>query len=202
MSRVSLLFGGSIVGANVWLQGCGPAGDAAATEQAPASLFSAAELALLDEIGETILPTTPDSPGAKAVGIGAFMQTIVADCYTQEERQAFTQGLAELQQRCQAAYQRAFGAATPEQRLELLTELDAEALIYNEKQEDDNEARAKDARLDPLPPHYLTMLKQLTLWGYFTSETGAKEALRYVEVPGRYEGCIDYQPGDKAWALA
>ena len=49
-------------------------------------------------------------------------------------------------------------------------------------------------------PHYFGMMKQLTLWGYFTSKPGATQALRYVAVPGRYEGCIPYKKGDKAWA--
>jgi len=48
--------------------------------------------------------------------------------------------------------------------------------------------------------HYFSMMKQLTLWGYFTSKPGATQALRYVAVPGRYEGCIPYKKGDKAWA--
>jgi hypothetical protein len=36
--------------------------------------------------------------------------------------------------------------------------------------------------------------------GYFTSEIGAKQALRYLPVPGRFEGCIPYKKGDKAFA--
>jgi len=51
-----------------------------------------------------------------------------------------------------------------------------------------------------MPAHYFTMMKQLTLLGYFTSKPGATEALRYVPVPGRYEGCIPYTKGEKAWA--
>jgi hypothetical protein len=31
------------------------------------------------------------------------------------------------------------------------------------------------------------MIKQLTLWGYFTSEVGAKKAGRVVEVNGKIE---------------
>ncbi len=42
------------------------------------------------------------------------------------------------------------------------------------------------------------MMKELTLWGYFTSEPGANKALRYIAVPGKYQGCIDYKKGDKA----
>ncbi|MGH2553929.1 MAG: gluconate 2-dehydrogenase subunit 3 family protein [Chitinophagaceae bacterium] len=51
-----------------------------------------------------------------------------------------------------------------------------------------------------MPNHYFTMMKHLTLWGYFTSETGCREALRYNPVPGRYEGCVPYNKGDRAWA--
>jgi hypothetical protein len=50
------------------------------------------------------------------------------------------------------------------------------------------------------PGHYFRMMKELTLLGYFTSEIGFKEARNYVEIPGRYEGCIDYKKGDKAFA--
>ena len=52
-------------------------------------------------------------------------------------------------------------------------------------------------------PHignYFGMMKQLTLLGYFTSEIGATKALRYIAVPGKYEGCVPYKKGDKAWA--
>jgi hypothetical protein len=44
------------------------------------------------------------------------------------------------------------------------------------------------------------MMKELTLWGFFTSEVGATKVLRYVAVPGKFEGCVDYKKGDKAWA--
>ncbi|MCZ2459027.1 MAG: gluconate 2-dehydrogenase subunit 3 family protein, partial [Chitinophagales bacterium] len=50
---------------------------------------------------------------------------------------------------------------------------------------------------EEIPPYYFTMMKQLTLWGYFTSEIGMTQALKYVPVPGRFDGCIDYKKGDK-----
>ena len=43
-------------------------------------------------------------------------------------------------------------------------------------------------------------MKQLTLFGYFTSKEGATQALRYVAVPGKYVGDYPYKKGDKAWA--
>jgi hypothetical protein len=44
------------------------------------------------------------------------------------------------------------------------------------------------------------MLKELTLLGYFTSETGYTQALRYAETPGRYDPCVPYEEGEPAWA--
>jgi hypothetical protein len=43
------------------------------------------------------------------------------------------------------------------------------------------------------------MMKQLTVLGYFTSEVGANQAMRYAEVPGRYDGNAPYQKGDRGW---
>ena len=48
---------------------------------------------------------------------------------------------------------------------------------------------------------FFRLIKELTLLGYFTSEQGATQALEYVAVPGRYDGCVDLKPGQKAWAM-
>ncbi|MNT95003.1 hypothetical protein D3C72_2368000 [compost metagenome] len=80
-----------------------------------------------------------------------------------------------------------FVEATGEQRLSLLTAIDKEAKEYMSKKGD-------------LPNHYYTMFKQLTLLGYFSSEIGYKQALRYNQAPGRYEGDIPYKKGDRSWA--
>jgi hypothetical protein len=49
-------------------------------------------------------------------------------------------------------------------------------------------------------PHYFRMMKELALLGYFTSEIGYTQAMRYVESPGRFDPCATYAPGEKAWA--
>jgi len=193
---VSLMFGGTIVGAQLFLEGC-----SSPAEKAVAGFFTADEVRLLDEVGDTIIPDSADSPGAKAAKIGEFMQTIVADCYPADEQDSFRKGIADLQARSQTDYQKGFLELSPEDRKTLLTAIDAEAQAYDETLAEKNTARLVDERLRPLPPHYLTMMKQLTLWGYFTSEVGATKALRYLEVPGRYDGCAPYEPGEKAWAL-
>jgi len=50
------------------------------------------------------------------------------------------------------------------------------------------------------PQHYYTMIKQLTLLGFFTSKQGATLAMRHVSVPGRYDGALPYKKGDKAYS--
>lgn len=213
LTHVSILLGGALVGAEVFLSGCkNPAG----THE----LLANADLALLDEVGETIIPATPDSGGAKAAGVGAFIQAIVTDCYTEAERQTFSDGLARLKEACTQKYKKPFEQLSPADKAAFLTGLYKEAKEYVNTdaykkareqfdQQQDEKAKAAAAKNDfgaaylkeHYPPHYFTMMRQLTLWGYFSSETGMTKALRYVETPGRYDGAYPYKKGDKAWAM-
>ena len=49
-------------------------------------------------------------------------------------------------------------------------------------------------------PEIIQMLRDLTVLGYFSSEIGATQALRFVESPGRFDPCVDHKKGDRAWA--
>lgn len=184
LSHISLIFGGTIVGAEIFLYGCKPD-----TVQLSNIEFTENNILFLDEVGETILPTTDSSPGAKAVKIGEFMKTIVTDCYEAGEQTVFLEGIPTLNAAAKEKAGKDFMKLTPEERKSFLIEVDKEAKEFDE------------AREDGTPNHYFSMMKQLTLWGYFSSEIGATQALRYEEVPGRWEACIPYQKGDKAWAI-
>ena len=185
LSRVALILGGTIVGANVFLEGCKPA-----DRKAISGLdFQPEDIAYLDEVADTILPTTASSPGAKAAAVGTFITVMVKDCYDENDQKIFLDGMNKLQDASKKKFDKNFMEATPQQRHDLLVELDKEQKEHskNKKKED--------------PSHYFRLMKELTLLGYFTSEIGATKALRYVESPGRYEGCVDYKKGDKAWAI-
>ena len=54
----------------------------------------ASDQALMEEIADTLLPTTAGSPGAKAAGTGAAMNLILSDCYKPADQRAVTDGLA------------------------------------------------------------------------------------------------------------
>ncbi len=186
LSTVALLLGGTIVGANVFLEGCTPGDKKAAAAGGPLT-FSNDDIAYLDEIAETIIPTT-DTPGAKAAKVGEFMTVMVKDCYDEKDQKIFVDGMQQLNDASRKKFGKSFMDADSKQRTELLTEIDKES----------KDAMAKAKPEDPKP--YFRLMKELTLLGYFTSEVGATKALRYVAVPGRYEGCIPYKKGDKAWA--
>jgi hypothetical protein len=207
LSRVALILGGAVIGAEAFLSGC-------KTTPAKEGLFSVGDIALLDEVGETILPVTPSSPGAKAAQVGQFMKTIVTDCYTEDDQRVFTEGISKLNDASQKKFSKSFMDITAEQKHDLLVGLDKDAKDrareISEKAskmtDEERHQRALDQntgtykRSPQDDPHYFSMMKQLTLLGYFTSKPGATQALRYVAVPGRYEGCIPYKKGDKAWA--
>lgn len=179
---VSALLGGvALVGQGAMLAGCQRREPDAAA--APAA-FTESDIALLDEIAETILPET-GTPGAKAAGVGPFIALMVTDCYSEREQQVFRAGLAALDEECRDLHGASFLFATPEQRLALLEKIDAKQAGWSH---------------DEAPVHYFRMLKELTLLGYFTSEVGCTQAQRYVETPGRYDPCVPYEPGEKTWA--
>jgi glucoside 3-dehydrogenase (cytochrome c) hitch-hiker subunit len=58
----------------------------------------------------------------------------------------------------------------------------------------------RQRRLRAMGQASFSLLKEITLLGYFTSEIGCTQALAYEAVPGEYKGCLDLKPGQKAWA--
>ncbi|QNK64081.1 gluconate 2-dehydrogenase subunit 3 family protein [Pedobacter sp. PAMC26386] len=181
LKMIGLLTGGVIIGGSALLTGCSPEKGKLKNN----IVFNQHDLDFLDEVSDTILPAT-QSPGAKAAKVGSFMAVMVNDCYEERDQKVFMEGISKLNAACEKMHGTEFMKATVQQRLSLLTELDKEAKHYQLKRGD-------------LPAHYFTMMKQLTLLGYFTSEPGCTKAMRYIAVPGHYEGSVPYKKGDKAW---
>lgn len=185
ISTVAWLIGGSVLGAELFVDmACNPK-----TKSGNVSdLFQADQVQFMDEISDTILPET-STPGAKAAKVGDFMAVMVRDCYTPEDQKIFMDGLNKIDELSDKKYGKKFMELDPKQKTALLTALDTEQKAYQADKKPD------------APNHYFRMMKELTLLGYFTSEIGCTQALRYVPVPGRYDGCIPYKKGDRAWAI-
>ncbi len=177
---IGLLLGGTLVGSSAFLSGC-------KTNTKSTKEFTDEDISYLDEISDTILPTTA-TPGAKAAKVGAFMTVMVNDCYDEEDQKVFHEGMGKLNDFSKKTYDKEFMKISPQQRHDLLVKLDNEQKEYmkNKKKEE--------------PSHYFRMMKELTLLGYFTSEIGCTKARRYVETPGKFVGELPYKKGDKAFA--
>ena len=162
--------------------------------------FTAADVALLDEIAETILPQT-STPGAKAAKTGAFIALMVTDTYTDRAQQVFRDGLRKVDDACRLAHGVNFMSATAAERLALAETLDREQKdVMDERLAPPVNRAPVAASSDDEPAHYFRMMKELTLLGFFTSEPGMTQALRYIESPGRYDPCAPLAPGDRSWA--
>ena len=168
--------------------------------------FTADQDATVAELADTIIPATK-TPGAKAAKVNEVIDIIVKDCYREPEQKAFVEGLARTNKLSQDAYGKAFAQLDVEQRIDIVKKLEAEA----KQQRADNAKSVQNGAAQndvQLPKEkqksttpFFSMLKDLTLTGYFTSEIGATQALEYVAVPGRYDGCVPLKPGQKAWAI-
>lgn len=155
--------------------------------------FSDDEIAFFEEVAETIIPRT-DTPGAKDAGIGAFMAVFVPACYSPRQQAAVRGGFDEIDRRAREAGGQGFMEMDREGREALLSQIDREAWAL-----DSERVNVESDSLTGGISHYYTLMKQLTLFGFFTSQVGANEVLRYVAVPGRYDGDIPYD-GEPAWA--
>ena len=140
-------------------------------------VLNAEDQSLVEEIADTLLPTTPNSAGAKAAGVGPVINLLLTDCRDPAEQNLVVDGLKQFRNTVGDH----FASMSQVNRENWLRRIDAEA-------------RAAKG------PHYFTLLRDLSLQAYFSSEIGTTKALRYVMTPGKWVGCVPLQPGQPAWA--
>jgi hypothetical protein len=214
---VAFLMGGALSATTigVFLESCN-----STSTKSTGSLFTEDQQKLITEVADIIIPTT-SSPGAKAAGVGPFIAMMLKDCYPEEAQKAFVKGLEDLEQQAKEEYKKTFIELTVPQRQELLgklrdktvaaTKVEKEKLEELDKQKTDPEKAKSQTEntgtISMLPkdkpkmePRFFSIIRDLTLLGYFTSEVGATQAYSFVEIPGRYDGCVDLKPGQKVWS--
>ena len=144
--------------------------------------FSKKEVTLINEIGEVILPETTDSPGAGTLKVAHFIDVYVQDCASLSDQKKLRNGLKDFVENCLKENKKSFDKLTDDQKHDWLVALD------NERQEKTTAG-------------FFPLLKNLILLSYFTSMEGSTKSLRYLPVPGRYQGNYPLQKGDKSWAI-
>jgi len=139
-------------------------------------VLNADDQALVEEIADTLLPTTPNSAGAKAAGVGPVINLLLTDCREPAEQKRVVDGLKQFR----STVGDHFASMSQSDRENWLRRIDAEARA------------TKD--------HYFSLVRELSLQAYFSSEIGTTKALRYIMTPGKWVGCVPLQPGQAAWA--
>lgn len=125
----------------------------------------------LAALAELILPET-DTPGAIAAGVPEFIALMLSDWYTPDERRPIVDGMAALDLSSKAVSGRSFADADSAQQHDLL-------------------AAQQDTE-------FFDMIKSLTVYGYYTSEVGARAELLFEPAPGRYT-TIDFAEVGRQW---
>lgn len=190
LKNVAFLMGGIISATTLSIvtEGC-----TRTSKEGESPLFGEDQQKIIDEFADIIIPTT-DSPGAKAAGVGMFISTMIQDCYPQEAQKKFLEGLEDVEKRSQAQFSKSFLVASVEERTQLVKDL-VQDTKQQQKEDKKNTSENSSDRI-----YFFPLIKELTLLGYFTSEAGATQALSHVAVPGRYDGCVSLEPGQKAWS--
>ena len=200
LSSVAILLPASIIGTEFIFSSC--------KSEVKEEYFSEENIKLLDEIGETIIPATSSSPGAKAARIGDFMKVYVTDCYTQDEQSTFWYGISRIKETSHSKYKNQFPKLTLLQKKEILQKFEKDAQEYSDNKKKNAGAngdavqtgKENQSKMNEYDGHFYPMIKELILFGFFTSQPGATKALRYIQTPGSYKGDVSYIKGDKAWA--
>lgn len=139
--------------------------------------FTNNEFALIEDITDIILPKT-STPGGLETGVPYFLDIVVKDCLTLADQQSIKKGLQQLNTEAGEN----FSSLSKKEKTALINKTDSGA--YN----------------DEADKTWFMAFKRLALIGHFTSREGMERAMKYVKVPGKYEGCIPYKPGEKAMA--
>jgi len=201
LSRVALLMGGTLSAPTLLAFGEAPQHTTGAD-----FVLNQAQRDLVAEIAEHIIPRT-STPGAKDAGVGPFIELMLKDCYKAQEQQNFLEGLADADAKAMKAHGKSFLATSSAEQVALLKSIEKETIemmknanVQQVKVGDNVDKEVVSGKKLKGTPFW-RLMKELTLFGYFTSEQGATKALDYVPIPGRYEGCIPLKPGQKAYAL-
>ncbi len=141
-----------------------------------------------------ILPAT-DTPGAKATRVNEFIDVILTEWATEDERNKFLSGLADVDQQSNSLFAKDFAAAAPAQQLALLRSMDEAAAIARSKPKKSPPFWEPEGRDTQLQGDFFSVFKNITLHGYYTSEIGFTQELKLQIIPGAQHGCMPLGSG-------
>ena len=140
---------------------------------------------------DTIIPPS-DTPGAAEAGVADYIIIIVKDCMTVKSQNIFIDGLKQIETYCHSSFDHGFVECSFSERISVMDHFQKSSWRLSGVKEKIRE------KLFAKP--FFRNLVELTAQGYCTSELGATKGLAYSLIPGKYQGCIPMQPGQRSWA--
>jgi hypothetical protein len=132
-------------------------------------VLSTDQFALLEQVSDIFIPET-DTPGARGAGVPEFIRQLLTAWGSGETRAAIVGVLESIEKQAWGRHAAGFLELPNERRISLVRGLDEECM----------------ARQD-VP---WTLFRRLVLVGYYHSEVGATQELRYELVPGAWRSCL------------
>lgn len=134
---------------------------AASAKPAPLKFLTPDENRTVIEMSERIIPADDSSPGAKAARVNEYIDLIVSES-PDAVKQTWREGLAAVNKMSSDKFSKPFADLSAEQQVELL-----KAISKNERNPQTVEER------------FFRTIKNATIDGYYTTEIGIKQELKY-----------------------
>ena len=148
---------------------------------------------LISSLVNTILPKT-DTPGGLDVKADMFIDAVFAKTLNESEQAQKVDEMNAFNEACKSKFGSLFHELTEAQKVEWLTEQEANSPKFNGQ-------FWGGAAGEQKPVGFYRSLKSLMLWAYFSSEEVGKNVTVYEPIPGSYEGCIPFEEVGKIYTL-
>ncbi|MBT8401654.1 MAG: gluconate 2-dehydrogenase subunit 3 family protein [Rhodothermia bacterium] len=190
LKRIGVLMGGavSLSTASGILGGCkvGPR-----SEPFVPKTLTAEQNELVTTISELIIPET-DTGGAKAARVNEFIDKMLTDWVEDDDKQRFLSGLDQLESSTIASEGSGFLELAETDQIRILESLEAKRAQWREAVGEGTASREERP--------FFEMMRELTIAGYYTSEIGASQELKYEIIFTSYEGDVPYEEIGRAWS--
>jgi Gluconate 2-dehydrogenase subunit 3 len=124
--------------------------------------FTPAELALVDELTEIVVPTDAHSLGARAAGVAPYLDARLAESFDEALRTSWRRGLKAVDALSTTLHGKPFMQSSPAERLAVVTKM-AEAESAPKSETD----------------KFFVLLKAATIRAYYTSKIGLLQEMEY-----------------------
>ena len=146
-------------------------------------------------MSEMIIPET-DTPGAKGAKVNEFIDVILTEWATDEDRRHFLEGLSNVDKQSNELFGKDFVEASAAQQLALVRAMDeAVGMGPAHPARHGNTVPERDTQLKG---NFFIVFKGITLHGYYTSEIGFTRELKLEIIPGAQHGCVPVTAEKKA----